>query len=90
VVGLLTRLAAFPLLINISVAIFSTKIPVLPGQDYLGFHVAKPARYGFRGMASEARTDFAMLPDLLFLLILGAGRWSVDAGWSGKKEKSGP
>ena len=90
VMGWLTRLAAFALLINISVAILSTKIPILLGHDYLGFHVAKVARYGFWGMASEARTDFSMLLGLLFLLIVGAGHWSVDAYGSGKEDKPGP
>lgn len=88
--GWLTRLAALPLLINISVAILSTKIPILLGHDYWCFHVAKLARYGFWSMASEARTDFSMLLGLLFLLIVGGGRWSVDAKWSGKKETPGP
>src|SRR5512136_1395594 len=32
--GLLTRLAAIPLLINISVAILSTKIPILLGHGF--------------------------------------------------------
>ncbi|MGD0349552.1 MAG: DoxX family protein [Verrucomicrobiota bacterium] len=88
--GCLTRLAAFPLLINISVAILSTKIPILLGHDFLCFHVARLARYGLWSMASEARTDFSMLLGLLFLLIVGAGRWSVDAHWSGMKKKHGP
>jgi len=78
-IGLLTRLAAIPLLIDISVAILSTKIPILLGHDFLCFHVAKLARYGFWSMASEARTDFSMLLGLLFLLIVGAGHYSVDA-----------
>jgi uncharacterized membrane protein YphA (DoxX/SURF4 family) len=78
-VGLLTRLAAIPLLINISVAILSTKIPILLGHDFICFHVAKLARYGFWSMASEARTDFSMLLGLLFLLIVGAGQYSSDA-----------
>jgi uncharacterized membrane protein YphA (DoxX/SURF4 family) len=30
-------------------------------------------------MAPEARTDYAMLMGLLFLLIVGAGPWSLDA-----------
>jgi putative oxidoreductase len=77
--GCLTRLAAVPLLINISVAILSTKIPILLGHDYWWFHVAKLTRYGFWSMASEARTDFAMLLGLLFLLLVGAGPWSPDA-----------
>lgn len=77
--GCVTRLAAIPLLIDISVAILSTKIPILLGHGLGCFHVAKLARYGFWSMASEARTDFAMLLGLIFLLIVGAGGWSMDA-----------
>jgi len=65
VVGLLTRLAAIPLLITIGVAIVTTKIPMLVHQ-------------GFWSMAHEARTDFCMLLGLLFLLIEGAGSFSLD------------
>ena len=60
-VGLLTRLAAIPLLINISVAIFSTKIPILLGHGFWTFTLAKLPRYGFLSMVHEARTDFSML-----------------------------
>ncbi|HEU6449406.1 MAG TPA: DoxX family protein [Verrucomicrobiae bacterium] len=86
-IGLLTRLAAIPLLINISVAIISTKIPILLGHDFLCFHVAKLARYGFWSMASEARTDFSMLLGLIFLTCVGAGKWSFDACWNRKSEE---
>lgn len=65
VIGLLTRLAVVPLLINISVAILTTKIPLL-------------AQKGFWPMAHEARTDFCMLLGLVFLLIAGAGGISCD------------
>lgn len=77
--GLLTRLAAIPLLINICVAIASTKVPILLGHGYWHFSLAKLPRYGFWAMASEARTDFSMLMGLLFLLLVGGGcRWSLD------------
>lgn len=66
IIGLLTRLAAIPLLIDIAVAILTTKLPILLSK-------------GFWPMEAEARTDFAMLMGLLFLLIAGAGPWSVDA-----------
>jgi putative oxidoreductase len=66
IVGLLTRIAAVPLIINISVAIISTKIPMLINQ-------------GFWKMAHEARTDFSMLLGLIFLSIVGAGKISFDA-----------
>jgi uncharacterized membrane protein YphA (DoxX/SURF4 family) len=78
VAGLLTRLAAIPLLINISVAILSTKIPILLAHGFWTFTLPKLPRYGFLSMMHEARTDFSMLLGLLFLLIVGAGAWSVD------------
>ena len=65
-VGLLTRLAAIPLIINMLVAIATTKIPIL-------------ANKGFWSMAHEARTDWSMLLGAIFLLIVGAGPISMDA-----------
>jgi putative oxidoreductase len=76
--GLLTRLAAIPLIINIWTAIVSTKVPMLLGHGFWTFTLAKLPRYGFLSMMHEARTDFSMLLGLLFLLIGGAGAWSVD------------
>ena len=79
VLGLLTRLAVIPLLIDISVAIFATKLPILLGHGFWSFTLAHLPRYGFLSMMHEARTDFSMLLGGLFLLIAGAGPWSVDA-----------
>ena len=79
ILGLLTRLATIPLIINISVAILSTKIPMLLGHGFWTFTLAKLPRYGFLSMMHEARTDFSMLLGLLFLLAVGAGRFSADA-----------
>jgi uncharacterized membrane protein YphA (DoxX/SURF4 family) len=78
-VGLFTRLAAIPLLVNISVAIAATKIPILLGHPYGPFHLAQLNRYGLWSMLSESRTDFSMLMGLLFLLSVGAGPVSLDA-----------
>lgn len=91
ILGLLTRLAAVPLLINISTAIVSTKLPVLLGHGFWTFTLAKLPRYGLLSMVHEARTDLSMLLGLLFLLIVGAGAWSADAalgknGEAGQKE----
>jgi putative oxidoreductase len=79
ILGFLTRLASIPLIIIMIVAIVSTKVPILLGQDFWIFHVPKLARYGFWSMLHEARADFAMLLGSLYLLIEGAGAWSLDA-----------
>jgi putative oxidoreductase len=65
IIGLFTRLATIPLIIDISVAIITTKIPML-------------STAGFWGMAHEARTDYCMLLGLVFLLLAGSGPFSID------------
>ena len=64
--GLATRLAAIPLIIDMIVALGSTKLPILLQQ-------------GFWKMMHEARTDIAMTLGAIFLLVVGAGPWSLDA-----------
>jgi len=63
--GLLTRLAAAPLITIMLVALTTTKVPILVNK-------------GFWTMAHEARTDWSMLLGSIFLLIVGAGPWSLD------------
>ena len=63
--GLLTRIAVVPLLIIMFTAIVATKVPILTDQ-------------GFWFMAHAARTDFSMTMLLLFLLVFGPGKYSVD------------
>jgi putative oxidoreductase len=80
-IGLLTRAAALPLLIIIATAIGTTKIPEL----------FRPSQ-GFWYMVSDARTDFAMMCSLLFLISAGGGAslsngahessWYMDSGRS--------
>jgi putative oxidoreductase len=90
-VGFFTRIAAILLLIDISVAIVSTKIPILLGHRFMGFSLMKLPRYGFLSMLHEARTDLAMWFVLLFLLIVGGGRkWSVDAKFNAPTGDSTP
>lgn len=87
ILGLLTRFAALPLIIVMLVAIVSTKIPILLGYEFLGFSLRKVPYYGFWGMMHEARTDLAMLLGSIFLLIVGAGRLSIDAYLSEQKAR---
>jgi putative oxidoreductase len=65
-IGFLTRLATVPLLIDIAVALYSTKIVTF-------------AKNGFWGTLHEARTDVSMLLGLVFLLFVGSGVWSLDS-----------
>lgn len=77
--GLLTRLASIPLIVIMLTALFTTKIPILIGQDFLIFHVRALSRYGFWSMMHESRNDICLLLGSTFLLIVGAGRVSLDA-----------
>lgn len=65
-IGFLTRLASMPLLIIMVTAFVTTKLPIL-------------AEKGFWSMAHEYRTDFALTVLLIYLLISGSGKWSVDS-----------
>jgi uncharacterized membrane protein YphA (DoxX/SURF4 family) len=85
ILGFLTRLAAIPLIVIMVVAIVSTKLPIWAGHDVWLFHMPKIARYGFWSMAHEARDDFLMLLGSLYLLIAGAGAWSLDAMLAGER-----
>lgn len=82
--GLLTRLATLPLIVIMIVAIVSTKIPILLGHEFWIFSLPNFARYGFWSMAHEIRNDMSMLLGCLYLLIVGAGTWSLDARWLGR------
>ncbi|HEV8366869.1 MAG TPA: DoxX family protein [Pyrinomonadaceae bacterium] len=79
ILGLLTRIAAILLIIEMVIALISTKIPVLVGHAFWRFSVSKLPSYGFWSTAHEARTDFTMLLGSIFLFIVGAGAWSLDA-----------
>lgn len=79
ILGLFTRFAAVLLLIDICVAIVSTKIPILLGHSVWHFHLADSVkRYGILSMLHESRTDFSMLLGLIIILITGHGAASID------------
>jgi len=88
--GLITRGAALAMLVNMTVAIVVTKIPIAFGESFGPFHLRELNTYGFWSMAHEIRTDFAMWLGSLFLLIKGGGKWSLDKKWfeNPKKQKS--
>lgn len=63
--GLLTRLAAGVLIVDMISALLVTKIPILFEE-------------GFWVMAYGARVDYAMLLAGIFLVVRGTGKWSSD------------
>ena len=77
-IGFITRGAAMAMLINMTVAIVVTKIPIAFGESFGPFVLRNLKSYGFWSMAHEMRTDLAMWLGSLFLLIKGGGKWSVD------------
>ena len=85
IIGLFTSLAAALLFVNISVAIISTKLPILLGHALGPFTLAKLPRYGVWSMLHESRTDLCMWLGSLFLIIVGAGSSSLDARRRAKK-----
>jgi len=78
-VGLLTRVGALLLLADMTVAILSTKVPILIGHGYWRFAGPPADKTGLCQMLHEARTDLAMWLSCLFIVLVGAGWRSVDA-----------
>ena len=74
-VGLFTRWAVVPLLMDICVALYSTKIVTF-------------AKNVFWSTLHEARTDVSMLLSLIFLLLVGGGAWSLDARLAERPDRS--
>lgn len=83
--GLFTRAAALPLAGTMVVAIASTKVPILLGHGYWIFAHTFAPRAGFWSFLHESRTDFSMLCGALFLALVGAGPWSLDARLPGRE-----
>ncbi len=76
--GLGTRLITIPFVIEMIVAILTTKISIFFGTSPLGLP-ASPPRVGMWAVLHEIRADWAQLLITLFLLLNGPGRWSLDA-----------
>lgn len=76
--GWFTRLAAVPLIIDIVVAILSTKISLLLGTSPLPAPPVPPMA-GIWAVLHESRSDFAQLASSIFLLVAGSGPWALDA-----------
>ena len=76
--GFLTRIGAFFLLMIMTVAIVVTKIPIFYGESFGPFNLRELSTYGFWSMAHEMRTDWAMWLGSFFLIIKGSGKYAID------------
>jgi putative oxidoreductase len=76
--GLMTRLIAIPFVGEMIVAILSTKISLYLGTSPLPLPPAPP-QVGFWAVLHEIRSDYAQILTVIFLLMNGPGKWSLDA-----------
>jgi putative oxidoreductase len=77
VVGLFARLAAVPLVVDMIVALVTTKLPLLFGAG--PEPVAAAPKIGFWAFAYQSRLDWTMLLGCAYIVAVGAGLWSMDA-----------
>jgi putative oxidoreductase len=75
--GLFTRITAFYFIIQMIIAVLSTKIGLYFGTSPLPMPPAPP-KSGIWAVLHEIRSDYAQILTCLFLVIEGAGRRSID------------
>jgi putative oxidoreductase len=85
--GLMTRLMALPFIAEMIVAILSTKISLYLGTSPLPLPPALP-QVGFWAVLHEVRSEWAQILTSAFLLVNGAGQWSLDAVLQRKQESA--
>lgn len=83
--GLATRWIAVPFIIEMIVAILSTKIGLYLGTSPLPLPPAMP-KVGMWAVLHEIRSDYAQIMTCGYLLIAGPGPWSLDALWRSRSQ----
>ena len=78
IAGFLTRLISIPFVVEMVVAMLSTKVTLYLGTSPLPLPPAPP-QMGFWAVLHEIRSDYAQIMSALFLLAAGPGPWSIDA-----------
>ncbi|SRR5579862_7025464 len=87
--GFLTRWIAVPFIIEMVVAMLSTKITMYLGTSPLPLPPSPP-QIGFWAVLHEIRSEYAQLMTVLFLAVNGPGRWSLDALLRRRSTAAGP
>lgn len=77
ILGLFTRITTFYFIVQMIVAVLSTKIDLYFGRSPLPMPPAPP-KMGIWAVLHEIRSDYAQILTCLFLLIEGAGVRSLD------------
>ena len=85
--GFLTRFISIPFIIEMIVAILSTKIRLYLGTFPLPLP-SSPPTVGIWAVLHEVRSEYAQLLTSAFLLISGPGPWSLDALLANKSPKA--
>jgi uncharacterized membrane protein YphA (DoxX/SURF4 family) len=85
--GLGTRLISVPFIIEMVVAMLSTKVSLYFGTSPLPKPPAPPI-VGAWAVLHEIRSDYAQIMSCIFLLAAGPGPWSLDA-WLQKRRREG-
>jgi uncharacterized membrane protein YphA (DoxX/SURF4 family) len=78
IAGLFTRVIAIPFIIEMVVAILTTKVSLYLGTSPLPLPPSPP-KVGFWAVMHESRSDYAQVLTSSFLLVAGPGSWSLDA-----------
>jgi putative oxidoreductase len=76
--GLTTRLISVPFIIEMIVAMLSTKISLYHGTSPLPAPPAPPVMGGW-AVLHEIRSEYAQIMTCIYLLAAGPGPWSLDA-----------
>ncbi len=76
--GRFTRPISVPFIVEMLVAMLSTKIAMYLGTSPLPLPPAPP-KTGLWAVLHEIRSEYAQLMSVTFLLIAGPGPWSIDA-----------
>lgn len=84
--GFLTRFIAVPFVIEMLVAMLSTKITLYLGTSPLPLPPSPP-QIGMWAVLHEIRSEYAQLLTVVFLGLNGPGRWSLDALIRKSKER---
>jgi len=84
--GLMTRLIAIPFIVEMIVAILSTKIALYLGTSTLPLPPSPP-QVGMWAVLHEIRSEYAQLLTTAFLLVNGPGKWSLDAMLQKKRSR---